>query len=310
MKHDQLISSTSDFVELLRVAAPLLASSADSDPATPHDSPPTSSPSTTPINSEGTINLVELLFDSQQLEEVAEHLSVLCFDAYKSIKITEFHNLAWSKPTLANIQSPNILKMITIFNNVGGWVAATIVSEPLVAPRAKLVSRFIKLAKLLRKMNNFHVAMAVVSGLNNSAVKRLHWTWAKLPKADKDTLAELESLFDIQGSWKLYRAAIKKASAPAIPSVGVTCQDLTFIYEGNPEVVFGATEVPLINFARKRQIYHSICAVLRFQDTGYSYQVKPQLMKAAVELPRMTDDVLFDTSLLREPRNSTRNEVI
>jgi len=41
------------------------------------------------------------------------------------------------------------------FNHVAGWVASSIVSEPDLKERASLYSRFVNIAKILRKLNNF-----------------------------------------------------------------------------------------------------------------------------------------------------------
>lgn len=56
------------------------------------------------------------------------------------------------------------------------------------ASRSKLLEKLIRVAAHLREMHNFHSLMALVSGINNSAVLRLKWTREKLPSKVKKTL--------------------------------------------------------------------------------------------------------------------------
>jgi hypothetical protein len=66
-------------------------------------------------------------------------------------------------------------------------------------------------------MNNFHLLTAIISGINNSAVSRLKWTFKKVPNRYKEVLTELEGLMSMDGAFKNYRAAFQSATLPAIP---------------------------------------------------------------------------------------------
>jgi len=57
------------------------------------------------------------------------------------------------------------------------WVVTEIVKTKNVNKRVQLVKKFIKLAQVLRQMNNFNSCFAVLSGLGNTAVSRLTQTW-------------------------------------------------------------------------------------------------------------------------------------
>ena len=67
------------------------------------------------------------------------------------------------------------------------------------------------------KLNNYHLLTAIISGLNNSAVSSLKWTFKKVPTRYKEVLLELESLMSMDGAFKNYRNAFQSASLPVIP---------------------------------------------------------------------------------------------
>lgn len=71
----------------------------------------------------------------------------------------------------------------------------------------------------LRKLNNFHLLMAFLVAFNNSAISRLKWTFAKLPKKSATLIAEIETLMSMEGAYKRYRAALDEVSSAAIPYV-------------------------------------------------------------------------------------------
>jgi hypothetical protein len=77
-------------------------------------------------------------------------------------------------------------------------------------------------------------------GLNTAAVSRvrLKQTWARVKDLAADFEA-LETLMSPSSSFKLYRQALKAAKLPAIPYLGAVCGDLTFLDEGNPDLIDG-----------------------------------------------------------------------
>lgn len=51
--------------------------------------------------------------------------------------------------------------------------------------------------------------MAFLGGFNNAAVTRLKFTKQLVPKKSLDTLADLERLMSVDGSYKSYRDALR-----------------------------------------------------------------------------------------------------
>lgn len=104
-------------------------------------------------------------------------------------------------------------------------------------------------------MNNFHILMAIISGLSNSAVLRLKWTKDRVNSKCEiqspalspsllitscylfrlmKALQALEAELGMEGSFKAYRQLLNglaqnTTTTPVIPYMGVYLTDLTFI---------------------------------------------------------------------------------
>lgn len=84
--------------------------------------------------------------------------------------------------------------------------------------------------------------------------------------------------------------------------------DLTFIEEGNPDYING-----LINFGKRKLVYTVISSVKQYQQAAYNlqpvYQIACLLWKPAKER-MMDEEEQYRLSLLREPRNKDRSEIL
>jgi len=251
------------------------------------------------------------IFDIEELE-VAKQLTLRTGDIYTRYKPVEFLKMAWSKPTTAHL-SPNLLAAIALFNHVSQWVGTMIVTEEKVRTRAKIMDRCIKIAQHLREMNNYQLLMAFVSGMNNSALLRLKWTRAKLPKRALTALSELERLMSMEGSFKLYRAALEASSPPCIPYVGVYLTDLTFIEDGNDDEVVvereGKEPLELINFSKRTLVHSIISTLLRYQQQPYGFARHPEIQAWLDSVKPLNENDLYRESLAREPRGATRADI-
>jgi len=238
-------------------------------------------------------------------EEIAKQLTKNCFDIYKKIQSVELFKQSWSKPKTQHL-SPNVIQMINLFNEVSGWVAAAIVQEPTLKSRTSVMTSLLKIAKHLKKLKNYHLLIAFISGLNNSSVSRLKWTFKKLPVKYKTLFSKLELLMSVEGAFKNYRTAYSQVQLPTIPYMGVTLQDLTFTDE-NPDKLG-----ELINFEKQKLLYQIITDTLKSQNVGYkdievNEDVQVFLHRLAALI--ITDKELHEKSLQIEPRNSQKSEI-
>ncbi|KAN0023643.1 hypothetical protein ACTFIV_008030 [Dictyostelium citrinum] len=245
------------------------------------------------------------LFDFDD-EEIARQLTLYDFQLYTAIKPTEFLNQAWNKPSMASRKSPTILKIISRFNDISLWVVSLILEPDRVKTRAKRLKRIISIADELRKLNNYNTCIAVISGINNSAILRLKYTRGLLSKKYLDILENLEKEMSCEGSYKNYRDKLKNSDPPVVPYIGVYLTDLTFIEEGNPNIIRGN----LINFAKYYLIYRVISEIQQYQWTEYQLNVAPiiQTFIRDVSISSTSDD-LYHLSLLKEPRNALKSDI-
>lgn len=96
--------------------------------------------------------------------------------------------------------------------------------------RVKVYQKMINIAEQCRQLNNYNSMLAIISGLNNSAVYRLQFTRAELPEKITRNATELNSLMSSENAYKLYREALHSANpqiAPVVPYLGVYLTDLT-----------------------------------------------------------------------------------
>src|SRR5690606_19240389 len=91
----------------------------------------------------------------------------------------ELLNQAWSKTEL-KYRAVNVLHMIERFNHLSSWAANSILWPDKIADRVDMYIKLIELSACLRKYNNFNSLLAVLAGLNNSAVHRLAHTRSEI----------------------------------------------------------------------------------------------------------------------------------
>lgn len=233
--------------------------------------------------------------------EVARQWTLPVFEIYNNIRMTELFGGAWAHAKTQH-QSPNVLKMIEIFNLAGNQVATSIILEKNFKNRVKLLTKYIVIAQKLKEIQNFHLLVAVISGINNSAILRLKWTHSHLSTKTKQTLQQLEQLCSMEASFKNLREAIDNAVPPCIPYLGTYLMDLTFIEDGNPDFVEGN----LINFEKRKLQYRILAKIDQYQRVGYNFKKVEVIEQFLNNLPHLTEIELYKKSFELEPRNLTK----
>jgi hypothetical protein len=67
--------------------------------------------------------------------------------------------------------------MINRFNLMSGFVVKEILVTDKPEKRAKVIQRWIEIAKKCRELNNFNGVMEILAGLENSSIHRLKRSW-------------------------------------------------------------------------------------------------------------------------------------
>ncbi len=261
--------------------------------------PSLTQPAPKPTAIETHISSAQMNFTELSEVEIAEQMSWYLFQIYEQIEHTELFNGNWAKKG-GERTSRHVLRMIDYFNYTSTWVATLIVSEKKYKARVKLLEKFVRIAHELRKLNNYHLAMAFLVAFNNSAISRLKWTFAKLPKKVTQMLRDVETLMSMEGSFKQYRGALEQVDTPCVPYVGVALTDLTFVEEGNPN-----KQDSKIYFVKQRFVHNIVNQLLRFQHLSYSgIQPVDSLVHFINGQPKLDDKQLYAQSLLLEPRGA------
>ncbi|KAJ5075793.1 ras guanine nucleotide exchange factor i-related [Anaeramoeba ignava] len=243
------------------------------------------------------------LFDVDE-EEIARQLTIREFSIYSAIKPPELLNQAWSKAKYKH-RATNVLMLINRFNEVSAWVATTIAKADRIRVRVKVLSKFIRLCEHLNELNNFNTLMAVLAGINNSAIYRLKHTWEDLPKRFQDSFAELSKKMASDSSYKNLREALMQVNPPCIPYLGVYLTDITFIEDGNPDKIDN-----LINFYKRVLVSKVIINLQQYQQMGYNFQPVHQIQILFQKFQKWDDAEIYKKSLLIEPRNTDRSEIL
>lgn len=104
--------------------------------------------------------------------DIARELTMDEFELYCVVEPREFLGQAWQKDNKMEI-APNLTRLIENFNKIGYWVATEVLTKQDIKVRLKYIKKFIKIAYKCYECNNFNGVMQILSGLNNSSVKRL-----------------------------------------------------------------------------------------------------------------------------------------
>ena len=149
-------------------------------------------------------------------ESIAEQFTLLDSELFAKIEVAEA--LLWSKEQKEEL-TPNLNKFFLHFNNMSYWIRTRILLEEDPKERKKFVSKFIKVMKHLRKLNNFNSVFAILSAIDSAPIRRLDW-----PKNLMDGLKEFAPLIDSSSSFRAYRQVLAETEPPCIPYMLVIIQ--------------------------------------------------------------------------------------
>jgi len=161
-------------------------------------------------------------------EKIAEQLTLLDQELFQKLEIPEM--LRWSKEQ-SEEHSPNLTRFTEHFNNMSFWTRSIILQQARPQDRERLLNKFIRVMRHLRKYNNFNSYLAILSALDSAPIRRLEWQ-----RQTCEGLREYCQLIDSSSSFRIYRDALAEATAPCIPYMLVSCLCCTLITLG------GATE--------------------------------------------------------------------
>ncbi|XP_027137786.1 rap guanine nucleotide exchange factor 1b isoform X3 [Larimichthys crocea] len=228
--------------------------------------------------------------------EIADQLTLLDAELFYKIEIPEV--LLWAKEQNEE-KSPNLTQFTEHFNNMSYWVRSLIIQQEKAQDREKLLLKFIKIMKHLRKLNNFNSYLAILSALDSAPIRRLEWQ-----KQTSEGLEEYCTLIDSSSSFRAYRAALAEVEPPCIPYLGLILQDLTFVHLGNPDLIDGK-----VNFSKRWQQFNILDSMRRFQQVHYDLKRNEDIVSFFNDFSdHLAEEALWELSLKIKPRNIVRRK--
>ena len=241
-----------------------------------------------------------LIFSVVQTDpvEVARQLALRDFAVFARIKRTELLRQAFVKPA-PEVDAPNVSQLIVQFNETSTWAMTQVLMGTTAEERAGVICVLIDVARECGKLGNYSALMAIVSGLQGAAVSRLKHTWPLLPEDYEEMWSDLVGSMSMNHNYHAYRESLRRRSAPAVPYLGVFCQDLVFIDDGNASLV---PPHHLVNLSKHTMSADVINGLLRLQTCGYDFHPVDAIQTFLVRSRHVTEDMLFARSLDLEPR--------
>ena len=189
--------------------------------------------------------------------ELAIQLTLRDLQMVQKISSHQYIEMLWKLPPLnCKYQSYTAIDdFVNLSNKELFWVVHTVCGEKSTSRRAKIIKRFIKIAKFCRELRNFNSMFAILSGLGHISVSRLETTWDKVSSRDHKLKSVLDEVLDPSRNMSRYRNLLSayKGSSPVIPIFPIFMKDLTVYHLGNESKIDN-----LINFEKLRLISREI----------------------------------------------------
>ncbi|KAG1474204.1 hypothetical protein G6F56_000494 [Rhizopus delemar] len=231
--------------------------------------------------------------------ELARQMTLLDFRLYNCIKAAECLDKNWGKPD-AHIAT-NVKALIEHANQVTAWVTDSILSHEEIKKRATVLKHWISVAERCRMLNNYNACMAILSAFDNGSIGRLKRTWEYINARSVASLQQIRELLAAKRNFCAYREMIQRVNPPCIPFMGIYLQDLTFIEDGNPNLLKPNL---YINFSKRAKTANVILDLQQYQSTHYLLTVVPDIqefIKTHLQSSR-DEEELYNLSLKLEPR--------
>ncbi|KAI9089827.1 ras guanine nucleotide exchange factor domain-containing protein [Phlyctochytrium arcticum] len=249
--------------------------------------------------SEGSLpNTSSISFLELDNEAIAQQLNVLESEIFRRIKPRDLLQHIWNLQSKGR-HAPSVAASIGHFNFISAWVSTRILVQKKIKTRAKVLGKFMKIAQILRNLNNYNTLMAVLAGVNSAAVLRLRQTRKLLQNRQSyREYQALEKLMSSEKSFALYRQTLRKSDLPCIPYLGVFLRDLLYIDENKDRRPDGTINLP--KFLLMGDV---ILKIQNFQLRTYAIQRDVNIIALILSQPVMSEEQSYQRSLEIEPRS-------
>lgn len=246
-------------------------------------------------------NVANMLFDVRD-EDIAQELTRIEWDIFCTIGPRDLLRHILVSRTSRAPDSP-VARNIAHFNYTSAWVCSLVLSQSKSKQRARMLEKFMEVATILRKTNNYNTLHAILAGLGNASIHRLKHTRELLN--GKPVMKQYQSLTRLMGSersFAAYRLALENSESRTIPYLGVHLQDILSTSDGNPSK---RSNDGMVHWRKFSLMYDAVMAIVRCQQYQMPLRENPVLSQMILDLPVMDEDALYQRSLQVEPRQSS-----
>eukprot|EP00731_Ephydatia_muelleri_P029430 Em0020g1074a len=212
--------------------------------------------------------------EQESSREIAAHLTIYDWNLFCNVQQMEFIYQIFGRHKFGKITT-NLDHLLLRFNQIQYWVITELCREMDLQKRGIVLRKFIKIAEHCKNYNNLNSFFAIVVGLINGAVSRLHQTWKDLPPKYKRKFESFESLMDPSRNHKVLRAYQCKLQPPVVPFMPLIMKDSFFLHEGNASLSGDG----LINFEKMRLVAEKIRGLCTFRQGALSQELKTHANK-------------------------------
>ncbi|CAG8468306.1 8642_t:CDS:10 [Dentiscutata erythropus] len=231
----------------------------------------------------------QLTFDELSEKDIANELTFQEFQLFKKISGRDLLRHIWAPQGSVQRGNGRVAKSIQHFNFISNWVSTMILSQEKLKNRAAMLKKFMKIAVIVRELNNYNTLMAIIAAINSSPITRLRRTRELLKgKSSYKKFHNLEVLMSTDKSFGNYRMALKAPSRGHDEQKGIPY--LNFQDDGRVHWNKFALMGDVLNMIRK------------FQKPSYNIKSNTLIEKFIADTTIMNDDDLYKKSLELEPR--------
>eukprot|EP01122_Echinamoeba_exundans_P012075 TRINITY_DN4979_c0_g1_i1.p1 TRINITY_DN4979_c0_g1~~TRINITY_DN4979_c0_g1_i1.p1 ORF type:complete len:1714 (-),score=161.57 TRINITY_DN4979_c0_g1_i1:184-5325(-) len=240
---------------------------------------------------------------SVDLQSLANQLTLVEQRFMEAVSVPDLMNSTWTK------RHTSVSAWVSHSNDISRWLASRILQLPKRKDRAKLISRLIRLAEILRDLNNFSSMLTVFLTLSMECVSRLRKTWDWSNQILHDQFAKLKEDIRPMQNFAGYRELLRKAPAPCIPYLAVLMRDMVMVEEVLSQTSSEGRQTGILynlsHLQTATRVLHS--QFVQFSKARFSFEEDPILYReilnpAAFDL--IHEDALMDKAKHLEPEKS------
>ncbi|XP_063051795.1 ral guanine nucleotide dissociation stimulator-like isoform X2 [Engraulis encrasicolus] len=262
---------------------------------------------------------------------VAEQFTLMDAELFK--RVVPYHCLGgiWSQRDKKGKEhlAPTIRATVAQFNSVANCVIATCLSQPSGlkhGQRARLIERWIEVARECRILKNFSSLRAILSALQCNSLHRLKRTWDEVSRENIRTFLELSEIFSDDNNHSVSRELLVKEGTSkfatleinhkraqrrhqqqrelgvmqgTIPYLGTFLTDLVMMDTAMKDHVEGG----LINFDKRRKEFEVIAQIklLQLACNNYSFRRDVRFREWFSSVEKLSDADSYTLSCEIEP---------